>query len=186
MKRNKENKRPWTYRFMSVVLACAMLFTSSGFQTLAQEASTEIQTESAEEIAARQAAQQAQEAAAQQAAAEEAARQAEAQAQAAAAQQAAEEEAARQAEAQAQAAAAQQAAEEEAARQAAATTGCSAVTGKLCKLCGAGSCDCRQACFERRCSFHTGRRKSCKDFCSIWIRLRVHAGVCRYKIVCME
>ena len=165
MKRNKENKRPWTYRFMSVVLACAMLFTSSGFQTLAQEASTEIQTESAEEIAARQAAQQAQEAAAQQAAAEEAARQAEAQA---------------------QAAAAQQAAEEEAARQAAATTGCSAVTGKLCKLCGAGSCDCRQACFERRCSFHTGRRKSCKDFCSIWIRLRVHAGVCRYKIVCME
>ena len=150
MKRNKENKRPWTYRFMSVVLACAMLFTSSGFQTLAQEASTEIQTESAEEIAARQAAQQAQEAAAQQAAAEEAARQAEAQA------------------------------------QAAATTGCSAVTGKLCKLCGAGSCDCRQACFERRCSFHTGSRKSCKDFCSIWIRLRVHAGVCRYKIVCME
>ena len=165
MKRNKENKRPWTYRFMSVVLACAMLFTSSGFQTLAQEASTEIQTESAEEIAARQAAQQAQEAAAQQAAAEEAARQAEAQE---------------------QAVAAQQAAEEEAARQAAATTGCSAVTGKLCKLCGAGSCDCRQACFERRCSFHTGRRKSCKDFCSIWIRLRVHAGVCRYKIVCME
>ena len=119
MKRNKENKRPWTYRFMSVVLACAMLFTSSGFQTLAQEASTEIQTESAEEIAARQAAQQAQEAAAQQAAAEEAARQAEAQAQAAAAQQAAEEEAARQAEAQAQAAAAQQAAEEESARKAA-------------------------------------------------------------------
>lgn len=165
MKRNKENKRPWTYRFMSVVLACAMLFTSSGFQTLAQEASTEIQTESAEEIAARQAAQQAQEAAAQQAAAEEAARQAEAQA---------------------QAAAAQQAAEEEAARQAAATTGCSAVTGKLCKLCGAGSCDCRQACFERRCSFHTGNRKICKDFRSIWIRLRVHAGVCRYKIVCME
>ena len=119
MKRNKENKRPWTYRFMSVVLACAMLFTSSGFQTLAQEASTEIQTESAEEIAARQAAQQAQEAAAQQAAAEEAARQAEAQAQAAAAQQAAEEEAARQAEAQAQAEAAQQAAEEESARKAA-------------------------------------------------------------------
>ena len=62
MKRNKENKRPWPYRFISVVLACAMLFTSSGFQTLAQEASTEIQTESAEEIAARQAAQQAQEA----------------------------------------------------------------------------------------------------------------------------
>ena len=68
MKRNKENKRPWPYRFISVVLACAMLFTSSGFQTLAQEASTEIQTESAEEIAARQAAQQAAE--------EEAARQA--------------------------------------------------------------------------------------------------------------
>lgn len=126
MKRNKENKRPWPYRFISVVLACAMLFTLSGFQTLAQEASTEIQTESAEEIAARQAAQQAAEeeaarqaaeqAAAQQAAEEEAARQA---AEAAAAQQAAEEEAARQAEAQAQAAAAQQAAEEEAARQAA-------------------------------------------------------------------
>ena len=120
-------------------MVCAMLFTSSGFQTLAQEASTEIQTESAEEIAARQAAQQAAEEeaarqAAQQAAEEEAARQAAEQAAAqqaaeeeaarqaaeqAAAQQAAEEEAARQAEAQAQAEAAQQAAEEESARKAA-------------------------------------------------------------------
>lgn len=85
MKRNKENKRPWTCRFLSVALACAMLFTSSGFQTLAQEVSTEIQTESAEEIAARQAAQQAE--AAQQAAEEESARK---EAEAAAAQQAAE------------------------------------------------------------------------------------------------
>ncbi|MDD3795529.1 MAG: FctA domain-containing protein, partial [Lachnospiraceae bacterium] len=112
MKRKTKSigKRPFSLRALAVVLAFSMMFTSSGFQVLAEEAGTEGQNQTetgaggsaAEEEAARQAAE------------EEAARQAAADA--AAAQQAADEEAAR---AQ-QEAAARQAAEEEAARQAAA------------------------------------------------------------------
>ncbi|MDY3917860.1 MAG: Cna B-type domain-containing protein, partial [Candidatus Limivivens sp.] len=65
-------KQPLTLRALAIVLAMAMLFTSSGFQVLAEEVGTEIQTDNAQEAEAARIA--AEEEAARIAAEEEAAR----------------------------------------------------------------------------------------------------------------